>query len=55
MDLCLSLELQQVECTLMDDVNNLYVKVDHGHILIIRGLLSSHCTTLSIPTFYSLA
>ncbi len=35
---CLSLELQLIECTLMHDANDLYVKVDHGHILIVHDL-----------------
>ncbi len=42
----LSVELQQIECTLMDDLNNLYVNADRGHILIFLDLLSSYCTPL---------
>ncbi len=37
---CLSLELQQTECALVHDVNDLYVMADRGHILIIYGLIS---------------
>ncbi len=37
---CLSLEMQQTECAQTHDANSLYVTADHGHILIIRGLIS---------------
>ncbi len=42
---CLSVELQQIECALMHDANELYVTADRGHILIVRGLMS-HLTAL---------
>ncbi len=45
---CLSLELQQIECVLMHDANNLYVTEDRGHIPIIHGLNSSYGTPLFV-------
>ncbi len=44
--MCLSLELQQTECALKHNVNNHYVRVDRGHILIVHGLISSYHTPL---------
>ncbi len=38
----LSLELQQTECALMHDVNDLYVTADRGHTLIAHSLISSY-------------
>ncbi len=46
---CLSLELQQIECALTNDANDLYVTADRGHILIVHGLLSSYRTSLFTP------
>ncbi len=43
---CLSLELQQIECPLMHDVNDLYVTANCGHILIVHGLILSNCILL---------
>ncbi len=37
---CLSLELQQTECT------QTLCYLDHVHILIIHGLIQSYCTPL---------
>ncbi len=34
---CLSLELQHIECALTHDVNDLYVTADRGHILIVQS------------------
>ncbi len=44
---CLSLELQQTECALMHDVNDLYEMGVSGHILIVDGLISSYPTPLT--------
>ncbi len=41
---CLSLELQQIECALTHDVNDLYVTTDHGYIVIVYGVISSYRT-----------
>ncbi len=38
---CLSLELQQIQA-LTHNVNTLYVIADHGHIIIVHGLIPSH-------------
>ncbi len=43
---CLSLELQQIECVMTYDANKLYVTADRGHILIVHGLISSYHTPL---------
>ncbi len=51
---CLSLELQQTECALTHDVDDLYVRVDHGHILIVHGLMSSYRTPLIEALDFSL-
>ncbi len=37
----LSLELQQTECALTHDVNDLYIMADRGHVLVIHSLISS--------------
>ncbi len=54
--MCLSLELQQTECALMHNVNNLYVTADRGHTLIVYLLIWSYCTCLpsTHPVFCSL-
>ncbi len=44
----LSLELQQIDCALTHDVNDLYVMADRGHVLIVRGLMSSYHTPLEL-------
>ncbi len=36
--------VQQIECALTNDLNNLYVTADHGHILIVRRLIWSYHT-----------
>ncbi len=43
---CLSVEVKWMECALMHDDNDLCVIVDHGHILIIHGLIPSYHTPL---------
>ncbi len=42
--LCLSPEVQQIECALMHNASDLSVTVDHEHILIVQGLISAHRT-----------
>ncbi len=44
----LSPELQQTECALMNNVNDLYVTANCGHILIIHGLIS-HIAHITHP------
>ncbi len=44
---CLSLELQQIECALKHDANDIYVMVDCGHILIVHCLILSYRTHLT--------
>ncbi len=46
---CLSLELQQIECALTHSIYDLYVKADRGHILIAYDLISSYQTPLLVP------
>ncbi len=43
----LSVELQQIECALTHDANNLYVTADRGHILNVHSLISSYRTPLA--------
>ncbi len=43
---CLNLELQQTECALTHNANDLYITEDRRHILIVRGLMSSYRTPL---------
>ncbi len=50
--LCLSVDLQQIECALTHNVNDLYVTVDHRHILIVHGLIPSFRTPLILLCRY---
>ncbi len=44
--LCLTVEMQQIECASVHNVNHLYVMVDRGHILIVHGPTLLYCTPL---------
>ncbi len=46
--MCLNLELKQIECALTRNANDVYVTVDHGHILIVHNLISSYRTPLCV-------
>ncbi len=48
---CESVELQQTDSALRHDVNDLGVTADHGHILIVLGLISSYHAPLAEHDF----
>lgn len=41
-----AIDLQLIECALMHGTNDLSVKADRGHILLVHNLISSYRTLL---------